>query len=74
VRLGASRTLSRPDLNELSPSPSLEYVGGFRVAGNPELERALIDNYDARIEAFPRRARCSPRACSTSGCTTRSSR
>ncbi len=53
LRLGASRTLSRPDLNELSPSPSLEYVGGFRVSGNPGLKRALIDNYDVRFEAFP---------------------
>jgi outer membrane receptor protein involved in Fe transport len=53
VRLGASRTLSRPDLNELSSSPALEYIGGLRVAGNPDLERARIDNYDLRIEVFP---------------------
>jgi len=53
VRLAASRTLARPDLNELSPSPSLEYVGGFRVAGNPELNRSRITNYDLRVEAFP---------------------
>ena len=53
LRLAASRTLARPDLNELSPSPSLEYVGGFRVAGNPELTRSRIDNYDVRVEAFP---------------------
>lgn len=53
LRLGASRTLSRPDLNELSPSPSLEYVGGMRVSGNPDLKRAMIDNYDIRFEAFP---------------------
>ena len=54
IRLGASRTLSRPDLNELSPSPALEeYTGGYRVAGNPHLDRTLIDNYDVRVEAFP---------------------
>jgi hypothetical protein len=53
LRLGASRTLSRPDLNELSPAPALEYVGGLQVVGNPELHRATIDNYDARLEAFP---------------------
>jgi len=53
ARLAASRTLSRPDLNELSPSPSLEYVGGLQRAGNPDLHRALIDNYDLRFEAFP---------------------
>jgi len=53
VRLAASRTLSRPDLNELSPSPALDYVAGYRVAGNPNLQRARIGNYDVRVEAFP---------------------
>jgi outer membrane receptor protein involved in Fe transport len=53
LRLAASRTLSRPDLNELSPSPSLEYVGGYRQSGNPNLHRALIENYDMRVESFP---------------------
>ena len=53
LRAGASRTLSRPDLNELSPSPALEYVGGFQVTGNPDLHRATIENYDLRLEAFP---------------------
>ena len=53
VRLGASRTISRPDLTELSSSTSREYVAGYEVAGNPDLHRALIDNYDIRVEAFP---------------------
>ena len=53
VRLAASRTLSRPDINELSPTPTLAYVGGYQQGGNPSLERALIDNYDVRLEAFP---------------------
>lgn len=53
VRLAASRTVSRPDLNELSPSPFLTYVGGMMVRGNPDLERARLDNYDLRVEAFP---------------------
>jgi outer membrane receptor protein involved in Fe transport len=53
VRMAASRTLSRPDLNELSPSPALEYVGGLRVRGNPDLKRASLENYDLRIESFP---------------------
>ena len=49
----ASRTLSRPDLNELSPSPTLEYVAGYQQAGNPNLDRAVLTNYDVRVEAFP---------------------
>ena len=53
VRAAASRTVSRPDLNELSPSPFLEYAGGMLVRGNPDLERARLENYDFRVEAFP---------------------
>ena len=53
LRLAASRSLSRPDLNELSPSPTLEYVGGYRQAGNPNLHRARLENYDLRVEGFP---------------------
>jgi hypothetical protein len=53
ARFAASRTLSRPDLNELSPTPTLAYVAGYMVGGNPHLDRALIDNYDVRLEAFP---------------------
>ena len=53
LRVAASRTLSRPDLNELSPAAFPEYIGGFYVKGNPKLHRALLDNYDLRFEAFP---------------------
>ncbi len=53
LRVAASRTLSRPDLNELSTSPAFEYIGGFQQMGNPHLSRTLIENYDMRIEAFP---------------------
>ena len=71
---GASRTLSRPDLNEMSPSPSLEYVGGYQVAGNPHLQRATLENYDVRFEAFPAFRRCWRSASSTRIFTSRSSR
>jgi hypothetical protein len=53
VRAAASRTLSRPDLDELSPRPTLEYVGDYQRLGNPQLRRATISNYDFRVEAFP---------------------
>jgi outer membrane receptor protein involved in Fe transport len=53
ARFAASRTLSRPDINELSPSPSGTYVNDFMILGNPRLKRFLIDNYDLRFEAFP---------------------
>lgn len=53
LRAAASRTLSRPDLDELSPSPSLDVVGDYQRLGNPNLQRATIENYDLRLEAFP---------------------
>lgn len=53
VRAAASRTLSRPDLNELSPSATTEFIGWLQIVGNPGLKRAVIENYDLRIEAFP---------------------
>ncbi len=54
VRVSATQTLSRPEYRELSPTNYFEILGGQRVFGNPELERALIQNYDARWEWYPR--------------------
>ena len=53
LRFGYARTLNRPDFRELSPFDFLNVLGGFDTAGNPDLRRARIDNYDARWEWFP---------------------
>jgi hypothetical protein len=53
VRLAASRTVSRPDLRELSPQVMTDYVGGYQFRGNPNLRRSSIANYDLRIEVYP---------------------
>ncbi len=53
VRAAASHTLNRPDLDDLSPLPALDFVGDKIRIGNPLLERAQITNYDLRVEAFP---------------------
>jgi outer membrane receptor protein involved in Fe transport len=53
LRLSYSRTLSRPDFRELSPFDFANTLGGFITAGNANLKRALINNYDARWEYFP---------------------
>ncbi|MBN2542926.1 TonB-dependent receptor [bacterium] len=52
LRGGFSQTVSRPSFRELS---SLEFtdIGGHAVVGNPELKRALIQNYDLRWEWYP---------------------
>src|SRR5262249_52237573 len=53
LRTSYSRTLSRPDFRELSPFDFANTLGGFITAGNPNLKRAVINNYDARWEWFP---------------------
>ncbi|MGH7580785.1 MAG: TonB-dependent receptor domain-containing protein [Gemmatimonadales bacterium] len=54
VRVSAAQTLSRPEYRELSPVNYFDILGGQRVFGNADLERALIQNYDARWEWYPR--------------------
>lgn len=53
LRGAVSRTLNRPDLDDLSPLPALDFVGDKIRLGNPELKRARITNYDLRAEFFP---------------------
>jgi outer membrane receptor protein involved in Fe transport len=53
LRLSATQTLSRPEYRELSPVPYFEQVGLATTIGNPDLQRALIQNYDLRWEWFP---------------------
>ena len=54
IRLGYGRTLARPDFRELAPYEFINYVGGYAEKGNPKLKRTLIDNFDLRVERFPR--------------------
>ena len=54
IRVSASRTLSRPEYRELSPVNFFDILGGQRLFGNADLQRALIQNYDARWEWYPR--------------------
>jgi hypothetical protein len=54
LRLSASQTLSRPQYRELSPVPYFEQIGLLTTFGNPDLDRALIQNYDARWEWYPK--------------------
>ncbi|MCC7034143.1 MAG: TonB-dependent receptor [Acidobacteria bacterium] len=53
VRVSFSQTVNRPEFRELAPFEFTDVVGGRAVVGNPDLERALIQNYDARYEIFP---------------------
>jgi outer membrane receptor protein involved in Fe transport len=53
LRLGVSRTLSRPEYRELAPLLFREVIGFDNVIGNPNLRRARIDNVDLRWEWYP---------------------
>ena len=55
LRLSATQTLSRPEYRELSPVLFREVIGADNVKGNPNLTRALIQNYDLRWEMYPGR-------------------
>ncbi|MCZ7581970.1 MAG: TonB-dependent receptor [Deltaproteobacteria bacterium] len=53
VRGAYSKTVSRPEFRELSPATFNDVTGGRQIFGNPDLKRALIDNYDLRWEFYP---------------------
>jgi TonB-dependent receptor len=51
-RFGYSKTVNRPEFRELAEFEFTDVVGNRAVKGNPDLERALIHNVDARWETF----------------------
>ncbi len=52
LRLSASQTLTRPSLREYAPFTFYDFEFQGDVTGNPNLKRALIQNYDIRWEWF----------------------
>jgi hypothetical protein len=54
VRVSYSQTTNRPEFRELALFEFTDVVGNRAVRGNPNLRRALIQNFDARYEVFPR--------------------
>jgi len=52
-RLGFSQTVNRPEFREVAPFEFTDVIGGRAIVGNPNLARALIQNYDVRYEVFP---------------------
>ncbi|HXW03676.1 MAG TPA: TonB-dependent receptor [Vicinamibacterales bacterium] len=52
LRLGYSTTTNRPEFRELAAFEFTDVVGNRAVRGNPALVRSLIQNLDARVEAF----------------------
>lgn len=52
LRLGFSQTVNRPEFRELAAFEFTDVVGNRAIRGNPELNRTLIQNFDARVESF----------------------
>ena len=52
LRLGFSQTVNRPEFRELAAFEFTDVVGNRAIRGNPNLVRSLIQNVDARLEAF----------------------
>jgi TonB-dependent receptor len=53
IRLSYSTTVNRPEFREVAEFEFTDVVGSRATRGNPDLERALIQNIDARWEVFP---------------------
>ncbi|MCX7611748.1 MAG: carboxypeptidase-like regulatory domain-containing protein [Ignavibacterium sp.] len=53
IRLSYSQTVNRPELRELAPFSYYDFATQTSLTGNPNLKRALVRNYDFRVETFP---------------------
>lgn len=53
LRLAYFHSVNRPELREMSDVLYYDFNESQDVVGNPDLKRALIRNYDIRLEAFP---------------------
>lgn len=54
LRFAYGRTLARPTFREKAPYTSFDFFADGNFAGNPDLERTLMDNFDLRWERFGR--------------------
>lgn len=57
LRLAYGKTLNRPQFHEVSPYTDHDYSSFTYNYGNPGLRPAEVQNYDARIEFYPRNNR-----------------
>ncbi len=53
LRLGYFKSVNRPEFREMANVTYIDYDANQGVIGNPDLGRAEIENYDARLEWFP---------------------
>jgi len=54
IRLAWSQTLARPSFKEMGPVITKDFTDDSYFLGNPELQLSKANNYDFRVEWFPR--------------------
>jgi TonB-dependent receptor len=54
IRLGYYKSVNRPEFRELANVAYLDFDRNQTVVGNSDLQRAVIKNYDVRVEWFPK--------------------
>lgn len=53
IRVAYFKSLNRPEFRELAAVAFNDFNNDAVIIGNPDLKRALVDNYDVRAEYFP---------------------
>lgn len=54
LRAAFSQTIARPNMREIAPFGSYDPIEGLNRLGNPDLKRTNIQNFDLRLEWFPK--------------------
>ena len=54
LRLAYYKSVNRPEFREMAGVTRRNYFTFQNERGNPDIKRAVIDNYDLRLEYFPR--------------------
>ncbi|MFZ1865280.1 MAG: TonB-dependent receptor plug domain-containing protein [Polyangiales bacterium] len=52
VTLGYGMTAIRPAIRELAPFTYVDYIRGWNISGNPDLESTVVQNAEARYEYY----------------------
>jgi outer membrane receptor protein involved in Fe transport len=52
VKIGYGMTVIRPAIRELAPYAYTDFLRGWFITGNPDLERARVQNIEARYEYY----------------------
>ena len=52
VTLGYGMTVIRPAIRELAPFNYVDFVRGWNISGNPELQRTRVQNAEARYDYY----------------------